>query len=151
MARKTKRAKLLAEMERVVPWVKLLAIVQPFYYSSSGRGHLPYPLQTMLRIYMLQTWFGYSDPEDMEDALNENLRILDFCGLSLETGDIPDAAAIAKFRQLIRTHKLTGRILGEFNAHLLQEGMILQPAKIVSPSIVPLPNSSGGSASKHKP
>ena len=148
--KQTQKAKLLAEMERVVPWVKLLAIVQPFYYSSSGRGHLPYPLQTMLRIYMLQTWFGYSDPEDMEDALNENLRILAFCGLSLETDNIPDAAAIAKFRQLIRTHKLTGRILGEFNAHLMQEGIALQPAKIVSPSIVPLPNSDS-SASKHKP
>ena len=144
--KQTQRAKLLAEMERVVPWVKLLASIQPFYYSSSGRSHLPYPLQTMLRIYLLQTWFGYSDPEDMEDALNENLRILAFCGLSLETDNIPDAAAIAEFRKFISTHKLTEPIFSMVNAHLLQEGMILQPAKIIIPSIVPMP-----SEPKHKP
>ena len=31
--KQTQRAKLLAEMKRVVPWVKLLASIQPFYYS----------------------------------------------------------------------------------------------------------------------
>jgi IS5 family transposase len=49
--KQTKREKFLSEMEAVVPWQELIALIAPFYpkaYEKGGRP--PYPLATMLRI-----------------------------------------------------------------------------------------------------
>jgi transposase, IS5 family len=51
----------LAEMEQVVPWKPLLHLIEPFY-PVAGRGRHPYPLETMLRVHLMQNWFGLSDP-----------------------------------------------------------------------------------------
>lgn len=69
-ASKRKRARretFLAEMERVIPWSILLDLIEPFYLKA-GNGRRPYPLKVMLRIHLMQNWFGLSDPA-MEDAL----------------------------------------------------------------------------------
>jgi transposase, IS5 family len=68
----TRREAFLAEMERIVPWQRLEALVEP-HYPKAGNGRRPYPLGSMLRIHFLQQWYGYSDPA-MEDALH------DICG-----------------------------------------------------------------------
>jgi hypothetical protein len=45
----------------------LLGLIEPFY-PVAGRGRQPYPLQTMLRVHLMQNRFGLSDP-GMEQAL----------------------------------------------------------------------------------
>jgi Transposase domain (DUF772) len=59
----TRRAAFLAEMERVVPWTQLCALIEPFY-PKPGNGRPPLGLERMLRIYFLQQWFNLSDPGD---------------------------------------------------------------------------------------
>ena len=59
--KRTKREAFLAEMEAVVPWALLLALIEP-YYPKAGNGRRPYPLVVMLRIYFLQQWYQLSDP-----------------------------------------------------------------------------------------
>ena len=54
--RRTRREKFLAEMERVVPWARLEALVQPHYPKSGRVGRQPIGLQRMLRMYFLQQW-----------------------------------------------------------------------------------------------
>lgn len=52
--KRTRREVFLAEMEQVVPWEALLALIEP-HHSKLGRpGRQPYPLATMPRIYVLQ-------------------------------------------------------------------------------------------------
>ena len=46
--KRTKREAFLAEMEAVVPWALLLALIEP-YYPKAGNGRRPYPLVVMLR------------------------------------------------------------------------------------------------------
>ena len=59
----TRRAKFLADMERILPWSELLAMIEPFYPKvSEAGGRPPIPLERMLRIYFLQLWFNLSDP-----------------------------------------------------------------------------------------
>jgi transposase, IS5 family len=65
--KQTRKAVFLSEMEAVVPWFRLEALIEPFY-PKKGNGRPPMPLSTMLRIYLMQQWFGYSDPA-MEEAL----------------------------------------------------------------------------------
>ncbi|WP_265532370.1 IS5 family transposase [Pseudomonas saponiphila] len=60
--KQTRRERFLAEMNQVVPWNGLLALIEP-YYPKAGGGRKPYPLETMLRIHLLQNWFSLSDPE----------------------------------------------------------------------------------------
>ncbi len=65
----TRREVFLAEMDKVVPWDSLLKVIAPFY-PIAGRGRRPYPVQTMLRVHLMQNWFGLSDPA-MEETLYE--------------------------------------------------------------------------------
>ena len=38
-------------------------------YPVAGRGRQPYSLETMLRVHLMQNWFGLSEP-GMEEALS---------------------------------------------------------------------------------
>ncbi|TEX32479.1 hypothetical protein IPC575_26815, partial [Pseudomonas aeruginosa] len=51
--KQTRRERFLAEMEQVVPWSGLVALIEP-HYPKAGGGRKPYPLETMLRIHLLQ-------------------------------------------------------------------------------------------------
>jgi hypothetical protein len=49
--KQTKREKFLAEMEAVVPWAALIALIEPHYPKTSRKGgHLPYPLATQAHL-----------------------------------------------------------------------------------------------------
>ena len=52
-AKRTRRATFLAEMERVVPWSALCALIEPFY-PKPGNGRPPVGVERMLRLYFLQ-------------------------------------------------------------------------------------------------
>jgi len=59
----TRRAQFLSDMDRMLPWPELIAVVEPFYPKVSELGgRPPIPLERMLRIYFLQLWFNLSDP-----------------------------------------------------------------------------------------
>ena len=87
-------------MDKVVPWSKFIAKIKPHYHRSGGRDRLPHPLDTMLRIYLVQSFQNHSDPE-MEGVLYENLSAHFFCGLSLGVDRVPDKTTILNFRRLL--------------------------------------------------
>ncbi|MCB1630046.1 MAG: transposase, partial [Xanthomonadales bacterium] len=101
--KQTRREVFLAEMERVVPWVELLSLIEP-HYPKAGRGRHPYPIATMLRVHLMQNWFGLSDP-GMEEALYEITPMRNFARLRM-TGAIPDETTILNFRRLLEVHEL---------------------------------------------
>ncbi|WP_411279665.1 hypothetical protein [Gemmatimonas sp.] len=49
----TRRERFLQEMDAVIPWATLLALMAP-HYPTAGRRRRPMPLATMLRVYFLQ-------------------------------------------------------------------------------------------------
>ena len=53
--KKTRLEVFLEEMELVVPWKALLALIGP-HYPLAGRGRGPYPLESMLRVHLMQNW-----------------------------------------------------------------------------------------------
>ena len=50
----TRREKFLAEMEKVVPWPRLIAAIEPHYPTSGRVGRQPIGAEWMLRMYCLQ-------------------------------------------------------------------------------------------------
>lgn len=84
--KQTRKELFLIEMHQVVPWQGLIALIEPHYPKGDG-GRPAYPLMAMLRVHLMQNWFGYSDPA-MEEALYETTILRQFAGLRLER--IPD-------------------------------------------------------------
>ena len=80
-AKTTRRAAFLAEMEQLVPWGEVRAVIEPFY-PKPGNGRPPVGLERMLRIYFLQQWFNLSDPA-VEEALYESVSMRRFVGIDL--------------------------------------------------------------------
>jgi hypothetical protein len=88
--KRTRRERFLAEMEVVVPWKALIDLIEPHYPKATSKGgRPPYPLETMLRIHLLQQWYDLSDPA-MEDALIEVPTMRRFAGIELISDRIPD-------------------------------------------------------------
>jgi IS5 family transposase len=132
--KQTRREKFLAEMEQVVPWEALLGLIEPAY-PKAGNGRRPYALKTMLRIHLLQNWFGYSDPA-MEEALYEVAPLRRFAGLSLTRGSVPDETTILNFRRLLETNALAPKVLAAINTHLTDQGLLLRQGTIVDATII---------------
>jgi hypothetical protein len=49
--KRTRREKFLADMERVVPWSRLIAVIEPLYPTSGRVGRQPIGVPRMLRMY----------------------------------------------------------------------------------------------------
>ena len=137
--KRTRREIFLAEMDRVVPWAELLAVIEPHYPKAGGRGRQPYRLATMLRIHLLQQWYALSDPA-MEEALYEIASMRQFAGLSLLT-DIPDETTILNFRRLLERHDLAGVLLETVNRYLAKGGRTMRTGTIVDATIIHAPSS----------
>ena len=78
----TRRDRFLGEIEAVTPWSALVAEIEPFYPKGEGPGRPPIGLERMLRIYIVQQWYGLSD-EALEDALYDSQAIRGFVGIDL--------------------------------------------------------------------
>ena len=112
----TRRAAFLSEMELVVPWTDMCALIEPFY-PKAGNGRPPYGLERMLRIYFLQQWFNLSDP-GVEEALYDLATMRDFAGIDLGREPAPDETTICRFRHLLEAHDLGRRLFEEVHRHL---------------------------------
>ena len=75
--KRTRREKFLADMERVVPWSRLIAVIEPLYPTSGRVGRQPIGVSRMLRMYCLQQWYGLAD-EALEDALYDSQALRGF-------------------------------------------------------------------------
>ena len=137
--KRTRRAEFLAEMDRVVPWATLCALIQPFY-PKAGNGRPPVGLERMLRIYFLQNWFNLSDPA-VEESLYDSLSMREFVGIDLGREGAPDETTVCKFRHLLEKHKLGKRIFEEIGRHLHNHGLKVSTGTIVDATIINAPSS----------
>jgi IS5 family transposase len=138
--KQTRRERFLAEMEAVVPWSALLAVIEPHYPTTGRRGRPPRPLATMLRIYFMQQWYALSDPA-MEDALYEIESMRRFAGLELSEASMPDETTILKFRHLLEKHGLTAQMMKVINDTLAAQGLLLKGGTMVDATIIHAPPS----------
>ncbi|WP_420239342.1 IS5 family transposase [Telmatobacter bradus] len=147
--RKGKRELFLDQMEQVVPWAELLALVEP-HYPKAGNGRQPAGLSIMLRTYFLQQWFGFSDP-GMEEAFYDSPVLRRFAGVDLGRASAPDESTILRFRHLLEEHELCGQILDTVNHFLASRGIRIGTGTIVDATIINAPSSTKNSTGKRDP
>jgi IS5 family transposase len=138
--KRTRRDEFLSQMDQVVPWAKLCALVEPIYPKGEGAGRPTVGLERMLRIYFLQQWFNLSDPA-VEESLYDLASMRQFVGIDLGREAAPDETTVCKFRHLLEKHRLGKAIFAEVNAHLKSQGMKLSTGTIVDASIINAPSS----------
>lgn len=137
--KQTRKERFLQEMERVVPWTRLLAVIES-YYPKAGNGRRPYELATMLRIHFLQQWFGYSDAA-MEEALHDMPLLRRFAGLDAGVDTMPDESTILNFRHLLERHELSKQIFAAVKGLLTEQGLLLREGTTVDATLIAAPPS----------
>jgi IS5 family transposase len=138
--KRTRREKFLAEMERIVPWSRLTAVIEPLYPKSGRVGRPPIGVPKMLRMYCVQQWYSLAD-EALEDALYDSQALRDFVGIDLSRESVPDATTLLKFRRLLQDNDLTRTLFDEINAHLTEQGLLMRAGTIVDATIIAAPSS----------
>lgn len=145
----TRREQFLAEMNVVMPWAKLVALIEP-HYPKAGNGRQPLPLERMLRVYFMQQWFNLSDPQ-AEDSLYDIEPMRRFAGIELAEDVVPDETTILRFRHLLEKHRLTEAIFAEVRTLLEKRGLLLKSGTIVDATIIAAPSSTKNATEERDP
>jgi IS5 family transposase len=149
VTKRTRKREFLDEMEQVVPWAELIALIKP--HAPKGKaGRPPFPVPTMLRIHFMQQWFGLSDPA-MEEALHEVPLYREFAGLDAGMSRLPDETTILRFRHLLEAHALAQPLLATVNAVLADKGLLLKTGTIVDATLIAAPSSTKNNTGERDP
>ena len=145
----TRRERFLREMDAVIPWATLHALVAP-HYATPGRGRRPLPLETMLRVYFLQQWFDLSDPQ-AEDMLYDSEAMRRFARVELGEDTVPDESTILRFRHLLEAHQLTAAMFAAVKTLLEDKHLLLKAGTIVDATIIAAPSSTKNASKARDP
>jgi IS5 family transposase len=148
-SKKTRRTEFLEEMEQVVPWSELCALVEP-YYPQAGQGRPPVGIERMLRMYFVQQWFNLSDP-GVEEAQYDSIVLRQFVGIDLGREPVPDETTVCKFRHLLEEHNLGEQILGAVSLHLQSKGVRITTGTMVDATILHAPSSTKNQKQERDP
>lgn len=135
--RLTRREKFLNDMQIIVPWDSLTAVIEP-YYPKGERGRPPIGCLRMLRIYFLQQWYGLAD-EMLEDNLYDITSLREFVGIDLGCETVPDATTLLKFRHLLEQNDLSAKMLQAINTDLGKRGLLMRAGTIVDATLIAAP------------
>ncbi|KAF0098313.1 MAG: transposase IS4 family protein, partial [bacterium] len=147
----TKRQRFLAEMDAVIPWSRLLTVVDATQPKRTARGGRPsFPAETMLRIHFMQQWFALSDP-GMEEALHDIPAMRAFARLDAGEDLIPDESSILRFRHRLEKQGLAEQLLAEVNALLTEKGLLLRQGTLVDATLIAAPSSTKNQSGERDP
>ena len=145
----TRRERFLAEMDAVIPWARLLALIEP-HYPKAGNGRQPLGLEKMLRIYFLQHWFNLSDPQ-AEDAIYDSESMRRFARVELGDDVVPDESTILRFRHLLEQQRLSEAIFAAVRELLEERRLLLHAGTIVDATIIAAPSSTKNARAARDP
>jgi IS5 family transposase len=145
----TRRERFLAEMDAVIPWDRLTALIEP-HYPKAGNGRQPLGLEKMLRIYFMQQWFNLSDPQ-AEDSIYDSESMRRFAKVELSEDVVPDETTILRFRHILEKNGLTRAIFETINALLAEKRLTLKSGTIVDATIISAPSSTKNATGTRDP
>ena len=150
--RVSRRELFLQTMDRTIPWQRWVEVIEPHYYTDATgkRGRKAKPIETMLRMYLLQVWFSLSD-EGVEDAIYDSYAMRRFMGLDFTTEQVPDATTLLHFRHLLEKHRLGEKLFAAQNEIFDEQGWIMRGGTIVDATIISAPSSTKNATGTRDP
>lgn len=149
VTKRTRKREFLDEMNRVIPWTELLDLIEP--HASVGKtGRPPFPSEVMLRIHLLQQFFGHAD-QAMEEALHDIPLYREFAHLDAGMSRLPDESTILRFRHMLEEHELGPQILATVNARLIERGLMLKTGTVVDATLISAPSSTKNDKGERDP
>ncbi|MGI8882205.1 MAG: IS5 family transposase [Jatrophihabitans sp.] len=147
--RVSRRERFLETMDSTIPWAEWVRLIKPHYYVGR-RGRKPKPLETMLRMYLLQVWFSLSD-EGVEDAVYDSYAMRRFLALDFAVEQVPDATTLLHFRHLLEKHQLGEKLFQAQSQIFAEEGWIMRGGSIVDATIIAAPSSTKNASGERDP
>lgn len=150
--RVSRRERFLEQMDATIPWQVWVGLIEPFYYvdGPGKRGRKAKPIETMLRMYLLQVWFNLGD-EAVEDAVYDSYAMRRFMRLDFAVEQVPDATTLLHFRHLLEQHDLGQRLLVAQNEIFQEQGWIMRGGSIVDATIIAAPSSTKNATGTRDP
>ena len=149
VTKRTRKREFLDEMNLVIPWSQLLALITP--HAPAGKtGRPPFATEVMLRIHLLQQFFGHSDPA-MEEALHDIPLYREFAQLDEGITRLPDESTILRFRHMLEQNDLGVQILAAVNAKLIDRGLLLKTGTVVDATLIAAPSSTKNDKGERDP
>lgn len=144
----TRKKEFLEQMDRLIPWNEWMDIIRPFYYKGES-GNKPYPLETMVRIHVLQNLYDLSDMGAKYEVIDSR-AFSEFCGVE-SSNQVPDGDTIGRFRGLLIENDLQEKLFAQVVSLLEGKGLILKKGTIVDSTIIAAPSSTKNREKKRDP
>jgi IS5 family transposase len=150
--RASRREQFLETMNVTIPWGAWVGLIEPYYYADQPgkKGRKAKPIETMLRMYLLQVWFSLSD-EGVEEAIYDSYAMRRFMGLDFTCEQVPDATTLLHFRHLLEEHELGRTLFASQNEIFAEQGWIMRGGSIVDATIIAAPSSTKNAAGERDP
>ncbi len=150
--RVSRREQFLDTMDATIPWATWVGLIEPHYYSAGPgkKGRKAKPIETMLRMYLLQVWFCLSD-EGVEEAVYDSYAMRRFMGLDFAVEQVPDATTLLHFRHLLERHTLGEKLFAAQSEIFESQGWIMRGGSIVDATIIAAPSSTKNATGTRDP
>ena len=145
----TRREEFLDTMDSIIPWDEFVELIRPHYYKNRT-GRPSNDIETMLRMYLLASWFSLSD-EGVEDAIYDSYAMRKFMGVDFEEHKVPDATTLCKFRKILTDNKIDKLFADTCNNFLEKHGYMMRGGTIVDATIITAPSSTKNAENKRDP
>ena len=147
-AARTGKKEFLEKIERIIPWERFLKLIEPCYYKGE-RGNKPYPMELMLRIFLLQNLYDLADMKVMTEVIDSR-AFSNFCGIG-SPEEVPDEDTIGRFRNLLEKNGIQEKIFAEVVKILEERKLILKKGTIVDSTLIEAPSSTKNREKKRDP
>ena len=135
----TRRDLFLKKMDEVIPWEEWMALIRPMY-ARKNRGRPATEPELMLRLILLQDWYGLSGA-GCEEAVMDSYAMRSFAGVDFYSGGVPDATTLLKFRKLLNEQKPGEALFAKVGQQLQERGFKVNTGTIVDATIIAAPSS----------
>jgi IS5 family transposase len=145
------RAKIfLSEMDSIIPYTRLLSLLEDKYNTWAKTGRKKYDLKLMLKIYFLQQFYELWDLA-MEEAIYDRISFQEFLWIDVLSSIVPDETTILNFRHFLEKNNLQDSMFKEILLLLQEQWFYFQRWTIVDASIIKASSHTKNKARKRDP